>query len=199
MRHRRFATVAVTVKPPWPERVCRMTAEAVCVAKRAAVQPAIVVSVAVQNEVAGAGGQIPAIAHAVVHPQLLEAVEASTRDTEIFRLRMHQVHRYLHTHHVKALEHATARRHQKCRHTVGVFDWRLDIAEVEHRQLTRIRDIADAALGDIVDDHPRTVRRGHVRVIQEISPASQPDGVAGSRRRLRLGDGSERAVARAGV
>ena len=83
---------------------------------------------------------------------------------------------HLHAHHVKAFEHATARRHQK-RCNPPAF--RVDVAESNTGSSTGIGDVADAALGHVVDDGPGIVGGGKIRVVQVISPATQINCVTG--------------------
>src|SRR5262249_13745953 len=93
-----------------------MTAEAVGVAERTAVEAAIVIRIAVQHEIAGTGREIPAVAHAVVHRELFEAIPAAAGDAEAFRLRVRAGDDDLYADDIKTFEHAIAPRDEKRRH-----------------------------------------------------------------------------------
>src|SRR5258708_6637786 len=108
-----------------------MASEPIRVAQRTAVQSAVIIGVAVQDQVARARGEIPSVPHAVMEGQLLETIVAAARHPEAFRLRMIGLYRYLHSHHFEALENAIVCRrvHQKSGDSITGGT---DIREVEH-------------------------------------------------------------------
>src|SRR6185312_2444621 len=124
--------------------------------------------IAIDHHIARAPRQIPAVGHAVVHAQLLKTVSAPAIDAETFRLCVIGLNRHLHAYDIKTLEYAIVRGHVKCR---DAEIHRSHAGKIENRQFAGVSDITDAAFGDVVDNDPRVVGGGDVRVAEKIASA----------------------------